>query len=138
MTNLKLPTHELETLLLVFLLASILAACSSPAASRSPEDQIREYLYRYQPTTGQQFVNWADTNLSDYTPRQVHIALQNEGKSQAELGHPNAVGVLSFAAQAWAQEKGLQYDPNQWLALQQEAMNNLPSEPPKLQLWSSQ
>jgi hypothetical protein len=51
------------------------------------------------------------------------------------LGHPNAVGVLSFAAQAWAKENGLPYDCNDWLALQEEAMSNLRSEPGELQLW---
>jgi hypothetical protein len=111
-------------------------ACSSPADDLTLEAQLREYLYKYQPTTGTQFVDWASQNLlSDYSPRQIYAALCQEAKFQAELGHPNVVGVLSFAALSWAKQNNFQYDSNQWLAFQQEAMSNLRTSPEKLQLW---
>lgn len=113
----------------------IFTACSS-ATDLSLEGQIREYLYKYQPTTGEQFVEWANKNLlSDYSPRQIHNALYHEAKFQAELKHPNVVGVLSFASRSWARQNDFQYDSAQWLALQQEAIKDLRKTPEKLQLW---
>jgi hypothetical protein len=125
-------------LVIALLLGSLLVACTAAGPDRSLEDKIREYLYRYQPTTGQQFVKWANRNLAGYSSRQVYRALYDEAKFQADLGHPNVVGVLSFAAKAWAEEKGLQYDPGQWMNFQQEAISNLRSEPGELQLWPTE
>ena len=116
------------------LLVVILVACQ-PNASRPLQDKIREYIYDYQPTTGVQFVQWAEKELTSYSSRQIHEALHEEGKFQAELGHPNSVGVLSFAAQAWAQHNGFDYDPIEWTSLQQEAMGNMRSDPGILQIW---
>jgi hypothetical protein len=123
------------TLVSFLLFTTLLAACSPADDGPSLQDTIREYIYKYQPTTGEEFVAWAERNLTDYTPRQVFDALHAEGKFQAKLGHPNSVGVLSFAASAWAERRGLAYDPATWLALQQEAMSNLRDEPGTLQLW---
>jgi hypothetical protein len=120
------------------LLLSTLTAC---VAGNTPalQDRIREYLYKYQPTTGQQFVLWANRELATYTAREVFGTLQAEGKLQAQLGHPNVVGVLSFCASAWAQHKGLiTYRADEWLALQEEAKVNLRDEPGTLQLWPTE
>lgn len=86
---------------------------------------MREYFYKYQPTTGSQFVEWASSNLTDYSPQQVYTALHDEGKFQAELGHPNVVGVLSFASRSWAEQYDFQYNPDKWMQLQKEAKLNL-------------
>lgn len=116
-------------------LALGLAACSFPAGDASPEDKIQEYLYSNQPTTGSEFVAWARRNLDAHSPQRVYRALQTVGALQASRGHPNSVGVLSFAAQAWAAEYGLRYDANHWLALQQEAMGNLRAIPGPVKFW---
>ena len=118
----------------ILLSVTFFAACGT-AESVTLQDDIREYIYRHQPTTGEQFVAWASKELGDYSPRQVFDAIQTEGKFQAELGHPNSVGVLSFAAKAWADRYDFQYDPVQWITMQQEATKNLRSEPGTLQLW---
>ena len=123
------------SLLLTFVLLTMLVACNSQP--RPIEDEIRLYLYENQTDTGQQFVRWADKNLSDYSSRQIDRALYNEGKSQAKQGHPNAVVALSFAAQAWAEDNGLSYKYSKWHMLHQEAIDNLRDVPNgKLQLWS--
>jgi hypothetical protein len=132
------PTFQsacLRPLLAAPLLVLALAACASLGGSRSLEDQIREFIYANQPSTGQQFVSWADTALAGYSSQQVFTALHNEGEFQARSGHPNAVSVLSFAARAWAEQKHLQYAPDRWLAMQDEAKKNLRSDPGQLQLW---
>lgn len=131
MANLKFKHISLKLLLVLPLLSLI--ACS--AISYSLKDQIREYFYRYQPATGEQFVTWANQNLKDYSAQQIYIALKDEAKFQAQQGHPNMVGVLSFATREWAKQKKLQYDSDYWLALQQEAKSNLREEPGQLQLW---
>jgi hypothetical protein len=128
----------LKVLGVTSLLAIILVACGPSGRDRALEDQIREYLYKRQPTTGQQFVEWANRNIEGHSPRQVYDALHDEGEFQASLGHPNVVGVLSFAAHAWAEEKDLSYDPGRWVAMQQEAISNLRSDPGEVQLWPEQ
>ncbi len=125
---------RIATILAWLVLLVVIAACGA-GKSLSLEERIREYLYKYQPTTGQQFVDWASKELSDYSSQQVFRALRAEGQFQARLGHPNVVGVLSFAAQAWAEHKGLRYDVGEWLALQEEARKNMRTEPGDLQLW---
>lgn len=119
--------------LLVFLPLITVLACNSN--SYSLNDQIRDYFYRYQPTTGEQFVVWADQNLKAYSAQQIYTALINEAKYQAQQGHPNMVGVLSFATREWAKQKNLRYDSDYWLALQKEAKSNLREDPGELQLW---
>ena len=116
------------------LLLMVLTSCFPPRTTPI-EDRIRQYLFKGQPTTGQQFVDWANQEFAGYAAQQILDALRSEGRFQAQLGHPNAVGVLSFAAQAWAQRKGLLYDVREWLALQEEATKNLRDEPGDLQLW---
>jgi hypothetical protein len=121
----------------LILLAS-LAACGN---TNTPglQDRIREYLYKYQPTTGQQFVQWANRELGSYSAREVFEALRAEGQMQAGLGHPNVVGVLSYCANEWARQKGLTYSVDEWLALQAEAKENLRTEPGgPLQLWPTE
>lgn len=132
MINLKFGYHNLQPLLIFPLL--ILIACS-PLTVYSLEDQIRDYFYKYQPTTGEQFAEWAGQNLTDYSTEQIYTALQNEGRFEAQSGHPNMVGVLSFAAREWAKQNNFQYNSDHWLALQIEAKHNLRKEPGKLQLW---
>lgn len=106
------------------LLVPIFAACSI-GQQLSPEEQVRSYFFRNQPVTGPQFVKWANENLADHSNRRVYKALYNVGKSHAELGHPNAIAMLSSAAQAWADDKGLSYSAREWVALQQIAINNI-------------
>lgn len=137
MLTISLLTHCLKSFFQTILLVSLftLSACSSLTDNLSLEGQMREYFYKYQPTTGSQFVNWADKNLTDYSPEQVYTALQNEGKFQAELGHPNVVGVLSFASRSWAEQYKFHYNADKWVKLQQEAKSNLRPEPKQVQLW---
>lgn len=121
-------------LLFIFLVIALMTACS-PFISYSLKDQIREYFYKYQPTTGEQFVAWANQNLTDYSAQQIYNTLLDQGKYEAQLGHPNIVGVLSFAARDWAKQNSFQYNPEHWLTLQQEAKSNMREEPGQLQLW---
>jgi len=124
-------------LAVVCLVTLILVACSTDMVNLSDlRSTIRNYLYnaKNQPTTGPQFVQWAEQNLKGYSAREIDRALCEEGAYQAEQGHPNAVGVLSYAAQAWARAKGLQYDENYWVKLSEQAKANL-RQPGKLQVW---
>jgi hypothetical protein len=121
--------------LLISLLTLILMGCSSPTADLPLEAKIREYLYRYQPTTGPEFVEWANQNLTDYSPRQIYIALHDEANFQAKLGHPNVVGVLSFATRAWAEQHKFPYDSARWVKLQQEAVRNMREDAGEVQFW---
>ncbi|MFN8455276.1 MAG: hypothetical protein U0401_11525 [Anaerolineae bacterium] len=122
-------------LLLIFLPLTLTLMACSPLISHSLNKQIREYFYKYQPTTGEQFVEWANQNLTDYSAQQIYTTLHDEGKFEAKLGHPNIVGVLSFATRAWAKQNDFRYDAAHWLALQTEAKRNLREDPGKLQLW---
>lgn len=109
---------------IVLLPVLTLSACST-GSELSPEEQIRSYFFQNQPVTGPQFVKWANENLADHSNRRVYKALYNVGKSHAELGHPNAIAMLSSAAQAWADAKGLSYRALDWVALQQTAIDNI-------------
>ena len=81
-------------------------------------------------------MRWANRNLTDYSTRQVYKAIYNEGERQAELGHANAVGVLSHAALAWSEAKNLRYNPAEWTEIQQLAIRNLREGPAgELKLW---
>jgi hypothetical protein len=112
----------------------MLAACGGKP--RSVEDHIRLFIYENQSANGGQFVAWANTNLTDYSSRQIYRALYNEGKSQAKQGHPNTIVALSYAAKAWAKDKGLSYRYGQWDTLHEEALSNLRDVPHgDLQLW---
>lgn len=118
-----------------FLATAILAVFLTGCAQKFPiREAIVSYLYEHQPTTGSQFVQWAKENLSDFTPLEIQRALEDEAKNQAELGHPNVIGVMSYSAEAWATEYDLTYNPNYWVELQQEAMGNM-RQPGTLQLW---
>ncbi|HRV90545.1 MAG TPA: hypothetical protein P5526_00100 [Anaerolineae bacterium] len=120
-------------MLVIFTLALILSSCGSQP---TPEEQIRQFIFTNQPSTPEQFVRWANTNLTDYSTRQIYKAIYSEGERQAELGHANAVGVLSHAALAWAEAKHLQYNPAEWTEIQQTAISNLRQGPAgELQLW---
>jgi len=115
--------------------AAVLTGCSFDLVTESAlRDQMRNYLYKYQPTTGSQFVEWARRDLKEYTPHQVYRAIQEEGAFQADEGHPNVVGVLSFAAEAWARQNSMTYDARYWVDLQETAKANV-RQPGKLQLW---
>lgn len=121
--------------MVIFIFASILAACGSQP---TPEEQIRQFIFTNQPSTPKQFVRWANTNLTDYSSRQIYNAILSEGQRQAGLGHANAVNVLSQAALAWAQEKHLRYNPDEWVETQKIAISNLRQGPAgELQLWPS-
>jgi outer membrane lipopolysaccharide assembly protein LptE/RlpB len=116
-------------------IAMVLTGCSFDLVTETAlQDKVRNYLYKYQPTTGSQFVDWARRDLKEYTPHQVYRAIQEEGAFQAEQGHPNVVGVLSFAAQAWTRQNSLTYDAKYWVDLQETAKANV-RQPGKLQLW---
>ena len=116
-------------------MAAVLAGCNFELIGRRPlGDRIRNYLYASQPSTGEEFVAWATENLSDYTPREIYDALGEQGAFQAQRGHPNVVGVLSFCAKAWAEEYGFEYDPYEWVVWNQEAMANL-RRPGRFLLW---
>ena len=121
--------------LLLTLLTIMLGACGQ--SELSPESQIRNYLYQNQRTADEQFVKWANENLAQYSTRRVYKALYNEGMSHAESGHPNAIAILSYAARAWAADKHLPYDPNDWQKLQEQAIANLREDPGELKLWPS-
>lgn len=109
------------------------AAC---AEERTLEDEIRHYVYETQPVSGEMFVAWAEDNLlEENSSREIYTALVNEAQLQAERGHPNAVAVLSVAAQSWATKKRLSYRARQWQVIQQTAIENMRSEPGQLQLW---
>jgi len=129
--------YKLGVLLLV--MAGLMLACSNPAPStpkRGLQESIHYYIFDEQPTTGAQFVRWADSNLSKYSARQVYKAIQKEASYQAKQGHPNAVGVLSFCASAWAKDKGLEYSANDWVDMQLEAKENLRELPTgEINLW---
>lgn len=133
----SLLNHYLKSLFPTILLVILftLSACSSLTDNLSLEGQMREYFYKYQPTTGSEFVNWANKNLTDYSPQQIYTALYAEGKFQADLGHPNIVGVLSFASRSWAEQYDFQYDADKWIKLQQEAKIHLSEESKEVQLW---
>ena len=108
----------------MFLLVPAFTACDI-GHELSPEEQINSYFFQNQPVTGPKFVKWANKNLVDYSNRRVYKALYNVGKSRAELGHPNAIAMLSSAAQAWADAKGLSHHALDWVALQQTASDNM-------------
>jgi hypothetical protein len=98
------------------------------------QQKIRKYLYDNQPTTAAEFIQFANRELKGYSSRQILKALHAEGQHQAELGHPSAVGVLSYFASGYAQTKGLSYDAEEWVALQQEALkrNTIKESPSSL------
>ena len=124
--------------LLVFL---PLLACANPSIvtpERNLQESIHYYIYDQQPVSGAAFVQWANVHLTQYSARDVQKALYTEGKRQAKEGHPNAVAALSFADQAWAKEKGLKYDRDRWVKLQETAKENIRTTPSgTLQLWPS-
>jgi hypothetical protein len=121
--------------LVITLLIMMMGACTQ--SELPPESQIRNYLYQNQPMTAEKFVEWANEHLAQYSTRRVYKALYNEGTSHAKSGHPNAVAMLSYAARAWAADKHLPYDPNDWQKLQEQAIANIRQDPGELQLWPS-
>lgn len=119
----------------VLLLITLLGGCG-PDEQASVEEQIRQYLYHNQPLDGDKFVAWANSELNGHSSREVYRALTSVGQTQAELGHPNAVAALSFAAQAWAESKSLKYQPAEWKTIQQVAIDNLQNgRQSELNLW---
>lgn len=134
---LKLPLFsrikQALPILVIFIFALILLSCGPQP---TPEEEIRQFIFTNQPSTPEEFVRWANTNLTNHSTRQIYKAIHNEGERQAELGHANAVGVLSHAARAWAEAKNLQYDSSEWGKVQQAAIDNLRQGPEgELQLW---
>lgn len=99
------------------------------------QQEIRKFFYENQTESADLFVDWADKNLSEYSARRIYNALLEEGKYHAGIGHPNAISVISFAARNWAHAKGLVYQERDWMELQDEAVENIRSQPGELQLW---
>lgn len=120
--------------LLVGVLVLIAVVGCQSGSQRSLQQKIRKYLYDNQPTTSTEFLVFASKELSDYSSRDILKALLAEGEHQAGLGHPSAVGVLSHFASGYAKTKGLSYDADSWLELQQEALkkNTLKESPSSL------
>lgn len=122
--------------LIFFLFTVACAGTSIVTPERNLQESVHYYIYDQQPVSGAAFVQWADAHLSRYSAKQVQKALYTEGKRQAKEGHPNAVAALSFADQAWSKEKGLKYDRDRWVKLQETAKENLRQVPSgTLQLW---
>lgn len=120
----------------VFLLATLLLVSSCGFDTPlTLQQKIRMFFYENQIKAGSEFVEWADNNLDEYTHRSVMDALYEEGKYHARLGHPNAIGVISFAAQDWANAHHLRYNTREWQALQEEALANLRPPVGEVQIW---
>ncbi len=134
--------HNRLTLFFIGLLIFLpVIACANPSLAtpkRNLQESVHYYIYDQQPVSGAAFVQWANAHLNKYSARDVQKALYTEGKRQAKEGHPNAVAALSFADQAWAKEKGLKYDRDRWIKLQETAKENMREIPEgTLQLWPS-
>ncbi len=128
------------TIVIAVLVLPVVACAGNSIATpeRNLQESVHYYIYDQQPVSGAEFVQWANANLKKYSAKQVQKALYTEGKRQAKEGHPNAVAALSFADQAWSKEKGLKYDRDRWVGLQEEAKKNLRETPSgTLQLWPS-
>jgi hypothetical protein len=121
--------------LIILSAAAVAITGCSGRAPATPEEQIRTYIYENQPVAEAEFVRWAGRNLSNYSSRRIHDAIYNEGKYQAEMGHPTATNVLQNLAKQWARANGFSYDPAAWRNIQEEAVANLQQSPTLRQLW---
>jgi hypothetical protein len=99
------------------------------------QQKIRMFFYENQVEAGSMFVEWAEDNLDEHSNRSIMEALYEEGKYHAELGHPNAINVISMAARDWSKKAHLRYNDRDWSELREEAMANLRTEPGQLQIW---
>jgi len=123
-------------LMIVALMAiSVVIAGCSGGSKGNLRDTLRKYLYEKQPSTASEFISFANQELTGYTSRQVLDALYDEGKHQAALGHPSAVGVLSQFAAGYASTKGASYDSAPWLKLQEEAIKKRIGKETPSSLW---
>ena len=123
-------------LAMIFLLSACGNSLTEP--NRNLQESVHYYIYDQQPVSGAAFVSFANANLSKYSSRKIQKALLSEGKRQAREGHPNAIAALSLADQAWSKEKGLRYDRDGWVKLQETAKGNVKTAPSgTLQLWPS-
>ncbi|NOZ05960.1 MAG: hypothetical protein GXP41_06360 [Chloroflexi bacterium] len=123
--------------LVIVALTAILAVvtgCGGGSKS-SLRDTLRQYLYEKQPSTASEFISFANKELTGYTSRQILDALYDEGKHQAALGHPSAVGVLSQFAAGYASTKGASYDSAPWVKLQEKAIKKRIGKETPTSLW---
>jgi hypothetical protein len=118
-----------------FLFLIILTACAQQELTL--EDKIRKYIFANPTMSGEQFVDWAEKELKGNSAQTIFRAIHNVGEAQAERGHPNAIAVLSTAALAWANEKGLRYNVRDWQDMQDQAITNLRSGPSQIEFWPS-
>ncbi len=86
-----------SALIILLLLPLLLAAGDTVFGKPTLQEKIHNYMYAHQPVDGMEFVHWANRNLEKYTNREVYEAILDEGRQQAEGGHPNAVATLSLS-----------------------------------------
>jgi len=131
-----MTARRISWIIALLMTASVLLALNGcqMGQQNTLQQKIRKYLYDNQPTTAAEFIQFANRELKGYPSQQILKALHAEGQHQADLGHPSAVGVLSHFASGYAQAKGLSYNAEEWLALQQEALkrNTIKESPSSL------
>ncbi len=128
----------LKNILLALIAINIIILFIAGCGFNTPlslQQKVRMFFYENQIEAGPKFVEWANKNLNEYTNKAIMEALLEEGKYHANLGHPNAIAVINFAAKNWANETHLRYNPKDWEKLREVAMSNLRSEPGEVQLW---
>jgi len=124
-----------QKILALTLVSSALLAIWGCGTSPDLQAKIRAYFYQNQAVDGKKFVDWANKNLSEYSASGVMDAIYAEAQYHAGLGHPNAVGIMSFAARAWAADHKLNYRATDWAKLQEEAVSNIRPTHANTQLW---
>ncbi len=118
---------------LIIVLLSMACSLETPLTL---QQKIRMFFYEQQSDAADEFVNWADDNLDGYTSQNIYEALYEEGKYHAELGHPNAIIIVSQASRQWARKHGYRYDEKDWQELQAVALENIKTGPAgQLQIW---
>ena len=137
MLRLKLFNGKFLAIIATLAMAALLAAGCGFNTPLTLQQKVRMFFYENQLEAGPMFVEWANDNLDEYSNRTIMEALYEEGKYHAELGHPNAIGVISMAAQEWGRKSHIRYDEREWRELRDEAMKNIRSEPGQLQIWPS-
>lgn len=125
--------HQIQLILL--LLAAFMVFGCSMGTPLTLQQKVRMFFYENQTDAGPMFVDWADENLGDYSSRSIQDALAEEGKYHADLGHPNAIAVISQASRDWAAKHNLRYKERDWRSLQEQAFANMRPNPGELQIW---
>jgi len=121
--------------LILLALAAFAAFGCSMGTPLTLQQKVRMFFYENQTDAGPMFADWAEENLKEYSNRTIQDALYEEGKYHADLGHPNAIAVISRAARDWAAAHNLRYKDKDWLALQKQAFDNMRPNPGELQIW---